>query len=183
MDTPRKQARQRLKRKTPWSQGSLGARQMRACDWLAPEQTRSARYQARRMGQDLHWLVLRPDKEFVLFAFAVGILGRVEGNAANLVGCVAVQFRRTPKLLGVEACVDTRRFADDIVEDFLGDGAEELMADDRLTSSRSQDPGVEVDVCLPAPTGKWICRLCLTAIRLDPPGFRTWASCPARIPN
>lgn len=72
-----------------------------------------------------------PNKELALFSLAVGVLGGVE--AAGRIG----------------------HLADDIVEALLGYGAEEFVAGDRLNSSRIQDPGVEVDVCLTA--------VCLTA--------------------
>ena len=39
-----------------------------------------------------------------------------------------------------------------MAQDFLGYGAEELVAGDRLTSGRSQEPGVELNVCLSAPS-------------------------------
>ncbi|MFN2245357.1 MAG: hypothetical protein ACK2U2_23915, partial [Anaerolineae bacterium] len=54
------------------------------------------------------------------------------------------QFRRMPKLLVVGARANVRHLADDIVEDLFGDGAEEFVAGDL--------PGVEVDVCLSAPS-------------------------------
>ena len=67
-----------------------------------------------------------PDEEPALFALAVSILG-------------------------VDVLVDTRHSADHMVEDLLGDGAKEFVSGHRLTSERSQAPGVEVDVCLATP--------------------------------
>ena len=65
---------------------------------------------------------------------------------------VAWQFRRTPRLLYVGAGANVQHFADNMVEDLFDDGAEELVAGDRLTSGRSQEPGVELNVCLSAPS-------------------------------
>jgi hypothetical protein len=74
----------------------------------------------RIFAQDSSDLARRPDKEPTLLALAVGVLG------------------------GVEATLGTEQFTDHIVQDLLGDGAEELVAGDL--------PGVQVDVCLPAPS-------------------------------
>jgi hypothetical protein len=65
-------------------------------------------------------------EDLTLFALAVGILGGVESGRIG-------------------------HLAEHVIQDLLCDGAEELVAGDRLTSGRSQDPGVEVDVCLAAP--------------------------------
>jgi hypothetical protein len=75
-------------------------------------------------------LVWYPDKEPALFTLAAGILGGIE--PAGRVG----------------------HFTHDVVQDLLRGGTEELVAGDRLTSEGSQDPGVEVGVCLWAP-GSW----------------------------
>jgi hypothetical protein len=66
-------------------------------------------------------LVRCPDKEFALLAFTVRILRAVKSSE----------------------WVD--HFPRHAIKDLLGDGAEELVAGHRLTSFRSQDPGVEVD--------------------------------------
>jgi hypothetical protein len=63
--------------------------------------------------EDLANLVRRPDKELALLALAVGVLRRIETS------------------LRIE------HFPHDIVQDFLGDGAEELVAGDL--------PGVQID--------------------------------------
>ena len=66
-------------------------------------------------------------------------------HAVGMVSAHAWQLRPGPQLLGVEACVSTRHFTDDVVQDPLCDGTEELVAGHRLDASRIQDPGVEVD--------------------------------------
>lgn len=62
--------------------------------------------------------------------------GKELGKAYGL----ALQFRHTPKLLGVDACDDTRRFAHYTVQDLFLDGPEELVAVDlpRMNAQRTR---------------------------------------------
>jgi hypothetical protein len=104
--------------------------------------------------EDIADLIRLPGKELALFAFAVGVLGGIEpGNAIG----VAWQLRPGPQLLVVGAAANVRHFAHSIVENLFCDRAEKLVAGDL--------PGVEVDVCLPAPSS-WalsynMCSKCL----------------------
>ncbi len=102
--------------------------------------------------------------------FRVVVAGVVEAGASASTGGSAWELARTGQLhnLGVCKVLDhglgqfsgrncwslarapTYVISRTTFQDLLGDGAEELVAGDRLTSERSQDPGVEVDVCLAA---------------------------------
>jgi len=80
------------------------------------------------LAQNLADLVRCLDKELVLLALTAIVPG--------------TQWSGIGVLLRIETSLWIEHFADDIVEDFLGDDAEELIADHRLTSERSQEPGV-----------------------------------------